>query len=64
MKFDPKRLLPPIRHEPTTLTGIRHVDGTISMARNAPGTATGDFFITLRPMTYMDADPAAPGDNK
>ena len=62
-KFDPKRLLPPIRHEPTTLTGLRHVDGTISMARGAPGTATGDFFITIGPMAYMDADPSAPGDN-
>ena len=39
-------MLPPIKHEPTSQTGLSHVDGAISMARNAPGTASGDFFIT------------------
>ena len=28
-----------------------------------PGSARGDFFILLGPQTYMDADPAKPGDN-
>jgi peptidyl-prolyl cis-trans isomerase A (cyclophilin A) len=60
---DPKRLLPPIAHEPTTRTGLSHMDGTISMARDVPGTATGDFFITVGDMPTMDADPQAPGDN-
>lgn len=59
-----KSMLPPIAHEPTTATGIRHLDGTISMARHAPGTATGDFFIAIGPMPSLDADPAAPGDNQ
>jgi peptidyl-prolyl cis-trans isomerase A (cyclophilin A) len=27
---DPKRILPPIKHEPTTLTGVKHVNGAIS----------------------------------
>jgi peptidyl-prolyl cis-trans isomerase A (cyclophilin A) len=61
--FDPRRMFPPIAHEPTSKTGILHTDGTISMARNAPGTAKGDFFITVGPMAYMNADPEAPGDN-
>jgi peptidyl-prolyl cis-trans isomerase A (cyclophilin A) len=61
--FDPRRMFPPIAHEPTSKTGILHTDGTISMARNAPGTAKGDFFITVGPMAYMNADPAATGDN-
>jgi len=60
---DPKRLFPPIAHEPTTKTGLAHVDGTISMGRNAPGTAAGDFFFTVGAMPYMDADPTKAGDN-
>ncbi len=60
---DPKRSLPPIAHEPTSKTGLTHLDGTISMARNAPGTASGDFFITIGTMPSMDADPSQPGDN-
>lgn len=62
-KYDPKTTLPPIAHEPTTKTGLKHLDGTISMGRNTPGTAAGDFFIVVGDMSYMDANPAAPGDN-
>lgn len=51
----------PIKHEPTSVTGLRHVDGTVSMARNAPGTAMGDFFITVGPNTYLDARPGSVG---
>ena len=58
---EPKRLLPPIAHEPTDSTGIRHKAGTVSMARYAPGTATGDFSILLSDMPGLDADPN--GDN-
>lgn len=60
----PKRVLPPIRHEPTTVTGVHHTDGAISIARLAPGTASGDFTISVgdqRPS--LDADPGRPGDN-
>jgi len=60
---DPRRILPPIAHEPTSKTGLTHGDGTISMARYAPGSATADFFITLGDMKSMDANPALPGDN-
>lgn len=63
VKFDPRRMFPPIAHEPTSKTGVLHSDGAISMGRNAPGTAAGDFFITIGRMDYMNADPAAPGDN-
>ncbi|WP_136162135.1 peptidylprolyl isomerase [Sphingomonas flavalba] len=58
-----KRTLPPIAHEPTSTTGLTHTDGTISMARAEPGTAAGDFFITVGDMPSMDADPSQPGDN-
>jgi peptidyl-prolyl cis-trans isomerase A (cyclophilin A) len=60
---DPKRVLKPIAHEPTTKTGLKHVAGAISMARWAPGTATADFSILASPMPALDADPAATGDN-
>ncbi|NGM48646.1 peptidylprolyl isomerase [Caulobacter sp. 602-2] len=61
---DPKRVLPPIAHEPTTKTGLKHVSGTVSIARNAPGTATSDFFILIGDAPGLDADPAASGDNQ
>jgi peptidyl-prolyl cis-trans isomerase A (cyclophilin A) len=63
IRNDPKRALPPIPHEPTTKTGLTHLDGTISMARLAPGSARGDFFITVGAVPSMDADPSQPGDN-
>lgn len=50
-----------IPHEPTSVTGIRHVDGTVSMARDAPGTAMGDFFIVVGPGEYLDATRKDPG---
>ena len=55
------RVLPPIRHEPTSRTGIHHIDGTISMARDAPGTASGDFFIVVGDGKYLDATRKDPG---
>ena len=60
LRNDPKKLLPPIAHESTLKTGLSHVNGTISMARNAPGTADGDWFICLGDQTYLDADPKDP----
>jgi peptidyl-prolyl cis-trans isomerase A (cyclophilin A) len=60
---DPKRVFPNIAHEPTTKTGLSHVDGAISMARAAPGTASGDFFVVVGGFPTMDADPSQPGDN-
>lgn len=60
---DMRKLYPPIAHEPTTLTGLSHKEGTISMARLAPGTARGDFTIMIGDMTGLDAHPDQPGDN-
>jgi peptidyl-prolyl cis-trans isomerase A (cyclophilin A) len=39
--------LPPIPHETTAETGILHTDGTLSMARSAPGSASSEFFICI-----------------
>ena len=62
VNYDPERLLPPIAHEPTTQTGLSHVDGAVSMARHAPGTATGDFFIAVGPLQSYDAGRASSVD--
>jgi peptidyl-prolyl cis-trans isomerase A (cyclophilin A) len=59
---DPRRNLPPIAHEPTSTTGVLHKAGAISMARNAPGTAAGDFSILLSDMPGLDADPNSATD--
>jgi len=56
---DPKRILKPVAHEPTDRTGILHKRGTISMARFAPGTATGDFSIMVSDQPGLDANPQA-----
>lgn len=58
------KALPPIAHEPTSQTGIKHLDGTISMARFDPGTAKCEFFICVGDSAYFDADPRQPGDNQ
>lgn len=58
-QWDPKRILDPIAHEPTSETGVKHVKGALSMARLEPGTATGDFSIMLQAQPYMDADPTS-----
>lgn len=60
---DPKRILKPVAHEATTKTGLKHLTGALSMARWAPGTATGDFSILVSPLPALDADPSQPGDN-
>lgn len=61
---DPKRVLPPIKHEPTTQTGLHHTSGAISVARFEPGSARGDFTISVGDQSpSLDADPAKPGDN-
>ncbi|MCC7267527.1 MAG: peptidylprolyl isomerase [Caulobacteraceae bacterium] len=64
LQGDVSRMYPPIAHEPTTQTGLKHLDGTISMGRFAPGTARADFFILLGDAPYLDADPKQPGDNQ
>ncbi len=45
---------PPIKHETTKETGILHKDGTISYARNAPETATTEFFICIGDQPELD----------
>jgi peptidyl-prolyl cis-trans isomerase A (cyclophilin A) len=45
---------PAIPLERTSVTGITHKDGTISMARSGPDTATSDFFICIGDQPSLD----------
>lgn len=44
----------PIPLEVTSETGLRHVDGTISMARTTPDSAISDFFICINDQPSLD----------
>jgi peptidyl-prolyl cis-trans isomerase A (cyclophilin A) len=46
--------LPPIAHETTKETGLKHLDGTVSMARSTPGSAAGEFFICIGDQPELD----------
>lgn len=63
LRNSPKKIFPPIAHESTTQTGLSHLNGAISMARLAPGSAQADFFIVMGDVVTLDARPDAPGDN-
>lgn len=61
---NPKRILPPIKHEPTTQTGLSHTDGVLSVARLEPGSARGEFTIMVGDQSQgLDAGHGAPADN-
>jgi peptidyl-prolyl cis-trans isomerase A (cyclophilin A) len=44
----------PVELERTSVTGLRHLDGTLSMARDGPDTATADFFICIGDQPELD----------
>jgi cyclophilin family peptidyl-prolyl cis-trans isomerase len=48
------RFYPPIRLERTRDTGLRHLDGTLSMARNGPDTAQDSFSICIGDQPELD----------
>lgn len=45
---------PPVPLERTSVTGLKHVDGTVSMARGGPDTATSDIFVCIGPQPELD----------
>jgi peptidyl-prolyl cis-trans isomerase A (cyclophilin A) len=49
-----KKEYDPIALERTNKTGLRHKNGTISMARLGPDTATSDFFICIGDQPSLD----------
>jgi peptidyl-prolyl cis-trans isomerase A (cyclophilin A) len=48
------RAFPPIRLERTSDTGLKHVDGALSMARTGPDSARSDFFICIGDQPSLD----------
>jgi len=55
-------MLPAIVHENTDQSGIKHLDGVISMARYTPGTATSEFFICVGDNPSLDFGGKRNGD--
>lgn len=52
---DTTRLLPPVRFESTRQTGLRHEDGTVSMARfEDVNGARAEFFVSLGEQPHLD----------
>ena len=51
---DSTKTLSGIIHETTAITGLKHLDGTLSMARNGPGTAGSEFFICINNQPELD----------
>jgi peptidyl-prolyl cis-trans isomerase A (cyclophilin A) len=52
--FEAEDRRPPIGHETTATTGIKHLDGVLSMARLGPGTATSEFFVCVGDQPELD----------
>ncbi len=53
-EVDSTKQFAPIPLETTTQTGLHHVNGTISMARSEPASATCDFFICINDQPALD----------
>jgi len=56
--------LPGIPHETTQQSGILHTDGTISLARTTPGTASSEFFICVGDQPAYDYGGSANPDGQ
>ena len=50
----PAPTYPSIAHESTESSGLKHVDGAISMARFTPGSASSEFFIVINDYPALD----------
>jgi peptidyl-prolyl cis-trans isomerase A (cyclophilin A) len=46
--------VPYIPHETTAVTGLTHLDGSLSLARDEPGTANTEFSICIGPQPELD----------
>lgn len=53
-QVDEARAFPAIPLERTGLTGLRHEDAAVSMARSGPDTATSSFFVCLGSQPELD----------
>lgn len=56
---------PGVEHESTAVTGLRHLDGTVSLARAGVGTATGaTFFVCVGEQPALDFGGARNADGQ
>ncbi len=46
--------LPTIPHETTAQTGVQHLEGTVSMSRFEPGSASSEIFICINDQPSLD----------
>lgn len=54
LKCERADIPPAIPHETTAMTGLRHLKGTVSLARFAPGAVYHSFFICMRDEPALD----------
>ena len=59
-----REAFPAIELERTSVTGLKHLDGTISMARSGPNTATSDVFICIGDQPSLDFGGARNADGQ
>ncbi len=59
-----RRNFPPIPMEPTSVTGLQHLDGTLSMARAGPNSATAEFFVCIGAQPALDFGGARNADGQ
>jgi peptidyl-prolyl cis-trans isomerase A (cyclophilin A) len=53
-----------IQHEPTSVTGLRHQRGTVSLARFAPGAVCHSWFVCMRDEPALDEGGARNPDGR
>ena len=58
LRGNPKKVYPPIAHESPRDTGLSHLDGALSMARAAPGSARADYFFVIGDLVSLDGQPS------
>ena len=54
LRHEREDMPPVIAHETTAMTGLKHLKGTVSLARFAPGAVYHSFFICLRDEPVLD----------
>ena len=59
-----KESFPPIALERTSVTGLKHTDGALSMARSGPDSATSSFFICVGDQPSLDFGGARNADGQ
>lgn len=54
LQNDSTKAFPPIPQETTQKTGLKHLDGTLSLARGQPGSGRSEFFICINDQPELD----------